>query len=189
MKHCPTCKTNFLDDDLGFCTDDGTVLLPGDVPVTGEAQETRIFPEPPVTAVINQAPPTDYGLGNAVHNRPQTPEPYRWANESPPPVWTPPAPPPMYPLNQQQSQTVAILSMVFGLAGITFGWICGGFFLGLAAIILGLIALSQIKKNPSRYGGKPLALVGIITGGLVFVVHLIIFAIWIIMLAIGSVSH
>ncbi|HXD29840.1 MAG TPA: DUF4190 domain-containing protein [Pyrinomonadaceae bacterium] len=189
MKHCPVCKTNFTDDALSFCTDDGTVLVPGDLPL-GDEQATQVFPQPPVTAVISPPQPTDYGLGNMRSSQPQTPEPYRWANETPPaPVWTPPPPPPVYPgVRNQQTQNVAILSLVFGLAAITFGWICGGFFLALAALILGLVALSQIKKNPTKYGGKPLAIGGIVTGGFVFAINFVLIAIWIIALIVGSIS-
>lgn len=189
MKHCPTCKTNFTDDDLGFCTDDGTVLLAGDVPLAGDAQETRVFPEPPATAVMPPPRPTDYGLGSPSPGPPQSPEPYRWSTEAPPPVWTPPPPPPIYPRTQQQQQTVAVVSLVLGIASVTFGWLCGGFILGIAALILGFIALSQIKKNPSRYGGKPLAIGGMVTGGIAFVIHLIILAFWIVMMVIGSVNR
>jgi uncharacterized membrane protein len=75
---------------------------------------------------------------------------------------------------------------VFGIAGITFGWICGGLILGLLAVILGFVALTQIKNNPLRYGGKPMAIGGMVTGGIVLLIHLALLAFWIIMLAIGS---
>ena len=52
-----------------------------------------------------------------------------------------------------------------GLIGITFGWICGGPFFALFALILGVVALFQIKKDPVRYGGKPMALIGSIRRG------------------------
>lgn len=188
MKHCPVCNTNFTDDALGYCIEDGTVLQPGPAPNSMEAQETRILSDPAATAVISSPNPTDYGLAAANPGRPPQAEPYRWANETPQ-VWTAPPPPAAYPMRQQPQQTVAILALVFGLAGITFGWICGGFFLGVLAVILGLVALSQVKKNPTRYGGKPLAIGGIATGGIVLLVHLALFAIWIVMLVINSASR
>lgn len=171
MKHCPLCKTNFIDDDLRFCTDDGTMLAPGDVSLE-DAQATQIFPEPPATAVFSQPRPTDYGLGTTP-SLPQSPEPYRWANEAAP-VWTAPPPPPIYPVaRSQQTQTLAILSLVFGIVAMTFGWICGGFLFGLIAFILGAIALTQIKKNPTGYGGKPFAIGGMAMGGFVFVIQVL----------------
>jgi hypothetical protein len=188
MKHCPTCSTNFTDEALSFCLDDGAVLLPGPAPLSADAQATRVFAEPPPTEVMPPPRPTEYAPGPTPSSPPIAPEPYRWANEAPPPVWTPPPPPPYQP-RQQQQQTVAILSLVFGIAGITFGWICGGPIFGLLAVILGLVALSQIKKNPVRNGGKPMAIGGMITGGIVLLINLAILAFWIVMLAIGSVSR
>lgn len=189
MKYCPTCNKNFTDDDLGFCLDDGTVLLSGASP---DSQATRVF-EPPPTAVINSSP-TDYGLGSPSPSLLPSPEPYRWANEAPvpppaavAPQWTPP-PPPVYGVQQSQQQTVAILSLVFGLASITVGWICGGPILALIALVLGIVALSQAKKNPTRYGGRPLAIGGMATGAIVIVIYLVFLAIYIVAIAIGAAS-
>ena len=189
MKHCPTCNANFVDEELAYCTDDGTLLVDSATTVVPESQETRVFPEPPVTRVMSPPSPTDYGLGNAQPVPPVPPEPYRWASEPPPAAaWKPP-PPPAYPISNQQQQTVAILALVFGIAGITFGWICGGPILGLLAVILGLVALSQIKRDSTKYGGRPMAVGGIVTGGLVLLINLALLAFWILMLVIGSMSH
>src|SRR5262245_60821355 len=112
MKHCPTCSTNFSDEALSYCTDDGTVLLPGPAPSSADAQKTRIFAEPPPTEVMPPPRPTEPAPRPTPSPPPLAPEPYRWASEAPPPVWTPPPPPPYQP-RQQQQQTVAILSLVF----------------------------------------------------------------------------
>lgn len=186
MKHCPTCSVNFDDDDLGYCTDDGTPLLAGANLFGQDAQATQIFAQAPVTEVLSAPRPTDYGLGTPVSRTP-TPEPYRWAKEGPP-TWNPPPPPP-YPIAGQQQTTISIFALIFGIAGITVGWICGGPILGILALILGFVALSQIKKNPERHGGKPMALAGMIMGGIVLLGHLAILAIWLVMLAIGAASR
>ncbi len=183
MKHCPTCSANFDDDDLGYCTDDGTPLLAGANPFASDAQATRIFGEPAATEVFSAPRTTEYAAAPA----PQTPEPYRWANETPP-VWTPPPPPPLYPLKQMQT-TMAVLSLVFGLASITIGWLCLGLPLSILAIIFGFVALSQVKRNPTQYGGKPLALGGLATGGFVLLVHFALLVIWVVMLIIGAASN
>jgi hypothetical protein len=186
MKHCPTCSVNFDDDDLGYCTDDGTPLLAGANPFGPVPQATQVFDAEPVTQVMSAPRPTEYVA--ATPPMPAgTPEPYRWAKEGPP-TWNPPPPPPLYPVRQQQT-TVAILSLVFGLASITIGWLCFGLPLGILAIILGFIALSQIKKNPMQYGGKPLAIGGMVTGGIVMLIHLAIFAIWIVMFIVSAASR
>jgi len=49
----------------------------------------------------------------------------------------------------------------------------------VAAIVLGAVSLSQMKKTPDRVGGKPMALIGVVTGGLA-IVGIIIFYIFVI---------
>jgi hypothetical protein len=189
MKHCPTCNATFADDSLQYCTDDGTVLVEGDGSPSAEAQATRIFEAPPT--MVMPPPPQTAPFGSAPAGQPPVPQPYGWANEAPPPAWVPPAPQLQYPIGRQasqQQQNIAIVSLVFGIASVTFGWVCMGWLLGLVAMILGFVALSQIKRNPSQYGGKPLAIGGVVTGAIAFAVHAMLFAFWIIMLIIGAAS-
>src|SRR3982750_3206690 len=191
MKHCPTCNRSFVDESLAYCTDDGTVLVAETGPESADAQETRMFSDPPPTAFMSAPPQTNDLLASESlqqsvpsPNEHAAPEPYRWASEAPP-VWTPP-PAPAYPIRQQSQQTVAILSLVFGIAGIPFGWFFGGLIFCFLAVVLGFVPLTQIKSNPLRYGGKPMAIGGMVTGGIVLLIHLALLAFWIIMLAIGS---
>jgi hypothetical protein len=81
-----------------------------------------------------------------------------------------------------------VTSLIFGLISITFGWICGGPIFALIAVVLGVVALSLIKKNPQQYTGKPIALAGLITGGIALLINLAIIAFWIVMLIIGGIS-
>ena len=59
---------------------------------------------------------------------------------------------------------MAIGSMLTGILGLMFG--CFGPIPGLVALVLGIIALQQIKKSPLTTGGKPFAIIGIVTGSL-----------------------
>jgi len=77
--------------------------------------------------------------------------------------------------------------MVIGIISATVGWLCLGPIPGVLAIILGAVALSQIKKNPERNAGGQLAWIGIATGTLTVVVYVIFFLIYIIAL-IASVK-
>jgi hypothetical protein len=61
--------------------------------------------------------------------------------------------------------------MVLGIISITVGWICFGPIPAIAAIILGFVSLSQIKKDPERVTGRQFALIGVITGGLTLVIY------------------
>ncbi len=184
MKHCPTCNNTFVDDDLSYCIHDGTPLVRGHVSSDPELQVTKILSEALPTAVV--PPPVTVENWEGEASQPKAPEPYGWAKEAAP-VWTPP-PPPHTTIRQQQQQTMAVLSLIFGIAAITFGWICGGPVFALLALILGTVALSQIKRNPLQYGGKPLALGGMITGGIVLLIHLMLLAFWLVFTVIGAVS-
>jgi hypothetical protein len=188
MKHCPTCERTFADDELSFCLHDGTPLVRGNLGSSSEGQATRIFGAPPPTSAMPPPRPTEYAPGPSPA-QPAAPQPYGWANESPA-ARIPPAPSPLgfsrAATNQQQ--TLAIVSLVFGLASITFGWICGGWIFGTLALVLGGLALMQINREPGRYGGKGLALGGMISGGVAFLIHLAIVAIWLVALIISAVS-
>ena len=84
------------------------------------------------------------------------------------------APPPYGQPQASRSSGMAITALVLGVLALLTCWtVVGGIFLGLVAIILGLIALSRIKQG--RAGGRAMAIIGIITGalGLIIAVGLI----------------
>jgi len=69
--------------------------------------------------------------------------------------------------------------LVLGIASIpTFGLLVVG---GITGIILGAIALNRIKQNPQVYGGRNLAIAGIITSA----VSLGLIAVWSLLAAIA----
>ena len=75
--------------------------------------------------------------------------------------------PPPYAENQPHSNTggsgMAITALVLGVLALLSSWtVIGGILLGLAAVIVGLIALSKIRQR--RASGKAMAIIGIITG-------------------------
>lgn len=173
MKRCPVCNTTFDDPYLSFCPNDGTPLL-------------RMSPEEAHTVLLSTAREPD-PTATPASNLPAPPQPYGWANDNPV-QWTPPPPPAIRgPATQQQS--LAVASLILGLIGITFGWICGGPFFAFFALVMGIVALFQIKKDPVRYGGKPMALIGSILGAVVLAIYVVFVAIWIIMMFAGAVSR
>jgi type II secretory pathway pseudopilin PulG len=84
---------------------------------------------------------------------------------------------------QPQRQTrkgLAIASLVLGIISIpTFGLLGVG---AITAIALGVIALGRIKKEPATYGGKGMAIAGIITSA----VSLLLIAVFGIMAAVAT---
>ena len=77
------------------------------------------------------------------------------------------------------NQTLAIVSLGLGIGSLTIGWCCSlGLLLAPAALITGFIALSQIKKDPSKYTGRGLAIGGMATGGVFLVFYVLFIIIW-----------
>jgi hypothetical protein len=183
MKRCPTCNREFTDPTLSFCIDDGATLLRVSDPQL-ESQRTALFTDPPPTVNMPPPQPTRSASNPFSYRPPEPPQPYGWAGDSAQ-QWVAP-PPPVRQTGQQQ--TLAVVSLILGVLSITIGWICGGPILGLFAVVLGGIALMQIKNNPIHYTGKPFAFGGIATGGIALLATVAMFAFWIIMMIIGAAT-
>jgi Domain of unknown function (DUF4190) len=161
MKRCPTCNQEFTDEWLTFCTQDGTSLVEAE-PSPAEPPPTLWRPPrmPPSVSPSEQPTldmPDSYRPPPAPFSRPQPLQP----------GWMPP-PPPSYPQAPQQS--LAIASLVLGITSMTLGWCCYfGVLTSPVAITLGIIALVQMKNDPNKYSGRGMAIAGIVTGSLYFV--------------------
>lgn len=167
MKRCPTCNKTFEEDWLSFCTDDGTALV----------ESTETSREPPPT--IRVSGPETSGLGKPQFDLPGSYTPPVQFQPPPPPApsWQPPPPPMTYSTGPQQG--LAVTSLILGLVSITAGWCCYfGVITAPISIILGAISLLNIKKDPSNYGGKPLAIIGIVTSSLYFVLLALLVLFW-----------
>lgn len=66
------------------------------------------------------------------------------------------------PATSGQDQTLAIVSLVCGILSI----ICCGAIAGIPALITGFMAKNNADANPNQYGGRGLALAGMILGGI-----------------------
>jgi len=156
MKRCPTCNQTFDEEWLSFCTHDGTTLV----------TDTGANQPPPTILAPAQA---DVHAPQATWVTPSAELPSSSAEWRPPPapVWQPPAP----PAYAQQSNGLATAAMVVGIISVTVGWLCLGPIPGIVAIIMGAIALSQIKKMPNRFGGKSMAVVGVVTGSVTVAIY------------------
>lgn len=162
MKRCPTCSQIFEDEWLTFCTIDGTPLI-----------DSGALYQPPTVIV---PPPLETHADIEPQPAAIAPADYRSPEQSIPATWQPPPPPRTM---TGPSQSLAVWSMVLGLVSITLGWCCSfGLLTAPVAIVLGIYALSQIKSEPTRYTGRPLAVTGIVSGGLYFVLLAVIVLIY-----------
>lgn len=170
MKYCPQCNRQYTEAWLTFCSDDGTILIEELSPPV-DPNWNPVIREPQVDSRSEQE--TQW-----LPRQPPMPDGWVAPDERPPmtPVWQPPPPPPQ-PITTP-SQGLAIGSMITGSLGLVLG--CFGPLPGIAAIVLGCVALSQIKKSPQTTGGKPLAIIGIVTGSLTLVFYGLLW-IWIIL--------
>lgn len=180
MKRCPTCNRTFDEDWLAFCTDDGTTLI-DEASSRSEPPPTMMAPPMPPSVSPSEQPTINLSpSGGFQPQQPYSPPaPYGPPREMQP-VWRPPPPPPIAP---QPQQGLAVASLVCGIFSVTIGWCYVGLVSGPVAIALGIAALVQVKNKPEQYGGKPLAIAGIVTGALPFVVLLLIIVLAVIMQA------
>jgi hypothetical protein len=76
----------------------------------------------------------------------------------------PTAPPPLPGI--PPTSGLAVWSLVLGILGVA---LCFGPLTGIPALILGIIALNRINSDPDKFGGKGLAIGGIVMGGVSFI--------------------
>ena len=174
MKYCPQCQKRFDEPWLSFCSDDGTPLIqeltpPGDPNWDPQIRETKVkTPDEQETQWLPRDPPTAGGWIAPDERPPMSPGP-----------WQPPPPPSPYTSTKQPNQSLALASMITAIAGLLLAG-CFGPIPAVIAIVLGLIALSQIKKSPEKYGGKPFATAGVIIGGVIIAFYFLFF-LWMIL--------
>jgi hypothetical protein len=177
MRRCPTCNQKFDEAWLSFCTHDGTTLV----------EDSAALNEPPPTVLSPHesnapaAPPT--WVTPSADLPPTSPQ---WQPPPPAaPIWRPP-PPPAYV--QPENKNLATAAMTVGIISVTVGWLCLGPIPGIAAIIMGAVALSQIKKTPNLVGGKPMAVVGLVTGGVTVLIYAAIMVFYVILFIVAANS-
>jgi hypothetical protein len=98
--------------------------------------------------------------------------------------WQQPSPQPIAPVWQQgyrpasQTKGLAIASLVLGIGSLIGAWCYIAVLTAPIGLVLGIVSLVQIKKDPTKYGGWNLAIAGIVTsvigGALVTLLTLLI---------------
>lgn len=169
MKICPVCQQTYNDDYLNFCLSDGATL------------ENAAKDDAPPTVYMDRARTTNEMNWRGVSNTPPASAPMSpWQNPSmqqpsaaPNQMYSPPA---AYAGNKDQ--TLPIISLVLGILSAV---ICcyGGIPFGIPAIVTGFLGYNNVNKNPQQYGGRELAMAGMVLGavGLLITLFFILIAI------------
>ena len=75
-----------------------------------------------------------------------------------------------------ETDPMAIASLVTGILSIVCCWFpCISMILPVAAVGTGVFSIMRQNKEPQRFGGKPLAIAGIVMGGLFLVFNALMF--------------
>jgi hypothetical protein len=179
MKYCPLCKRRFDEAWLSFCSDDGTPLIQELTPPADPNWDPRIrgpkveTPDEQQTQWLPRDPPVAGGWIAPDERPPMSPGP-----------WQPAPPPSPYVGKSQQNQSLALASMITAISGFLLAG-CFGPIPGIVAVVLGLVALSQIKKSPEKFSGRPFAMAGVIIGGITIAFYLILL-LWAILAGVFS---
>jgi hypothetical protein len=153
MKQCLRCQKTYTDPTLNFCLEDGELLIAMDGPSPSRGDDA------PPTMMFDPARKTN-PLGWP--SQPPSAPPAQWQPQQ---MNVPQQQYGGYPMSMSPNQTLAIVSLCLGISSITIGWCCYiGVLLGPAAMITGFIAMSQNKNDPQKYGGRGMAIGGIVTG-------------------------
>jgi len=160
MKQCPRCNQTYADDQLNFCLEDGELL-------TGFANE------PPPTRYADDSPPT------LLMNDARVTNPSNWP-ASPPAEWQPPQqnlqnqPFASPAFVRSRDQTLPTISLILGILSLALICCYGGIWLGLPAAVLGFLGMRNADTDRNRYGGRGMAIGGMVLGVISFLGSLII---------------
>lgn len=169
MKRCPRCSQTYADDALNFCLNDGEFL-------------TDFSNEPPPTIFGGSQPLVDDAPPTVLLSKPRVTNQTNWQPGGPVAPWQAQQPP---LFNQQYGgalyrsadQTLPTISLILGIVSLVMVCCYGGLWLGLPALIVGFIGMRNADNDPSRYGGRGLAIGGIVMGGitaLISIIHILI---------------
>jgi len=157
MKQCPRCRKIYDDDQLNFCLDDGESL--------NAIPETRYADDAPPTIVLDQSRVT-----NPAHwpvSPPAAPmsqwQPQNVTNRQ---FGTP-------PFTQSRDQTVPTIALILGILSIPLICCYGGIWLGVPAAAMGFIGMRNADSDSNRYGGRGMAVGGMVLGVISFLASLV----------------
>ena len=161
MKVCPNCRQQYPDDELNYCLNDGGIL-------------TKLMEDPAPTVLLNKVRTTDQNWSYT--SDPISPEPLAPWQSQPPTVQQQQNPQMMNQpwARRGNDQTLPIISLILGCLSLLLTCWCGGFYFGIAALITGYIGMNNANNNPNMYGGREMAIAGLILGAVSFCISLLI---------------
>ena len=139
MKKCPICNETYSDENLNFCLNDGGTLQ-------------AAYDEPPPTVVMNSPRSTNPNFSE-----------FNQFGKADREIYQPPFAQPAV-MTGSQDQTLPIISLVLGILGLVTICCYGGIPFGIGAIVTGFLGMKNADSNPHRYGGKGMAIAGLILG-------------------------
>lgn len=148
MKVCPVCNKSYQDESLNFCLNDGTTL-------------TTLGNEPPPTIVMENPRKTNPNFSEYESS---------FGNPNQQIYQQPFAAPSVI---NKQDQTLPVISLILGVFGLVLICCYAGLPLGAAAIVTGYIGMNNANKDPMQYGGKGLAIGGLILGGIGVLINIV----------------
>lgn len=197
MRFCNECGQG-NQDDAAFCVQCGAAVTGGpesgvgepgrggaDEPSAGggpEAEGAAPPPGPPVGPPPGPpaAPPVGPGFQPGAPPPPGVQAPFRPG--PPPPQYV--APPPGYvPAPHQQTDGMAVASLIMGISGFFF---CP--LMGILAVIFGYMGKKNIAQSGGRLGGDSFCLAGIILGFIQIGLVVFLVVIWAIIAAVATSS-
>jgi hypothetical protein len=147
MKICPRCNQTYVDENLNFCLNDGELLQ-------------QFGDDAPPTIMLDSSRTTNPNNNWQQYEAPTNAPPVQW--QQMPPMSNQQFAAPGLPA--QADKTLPTISLVLGILGFLMVCCYAGFPAGIAAIITGYLGMKNADSDPSRYGGRGLAVGGMILG-------------------------
>ncbi len=156
MKVCPKCSHQYDDDNLNFCLSDGELLMKMSAE-DADATPTVYMDAPRVTNQ-NWEPPnplaTDPQQNQQIYQQPYSA-------------------PQQFSAGASKDKTLATVALVTGILSLLLMCCYLGIPLGAGALITGYLGMTKANSDPNAYGGRELAIVGMVLGGISFVLSAI----------------
>ncbi|HEX3101958.1 MAG TPA: DUF4190 domain-containing protein [Pyrinomonadaceae bacterium] len=149
MKQCPRCNQTYSDDQLNFCLNDGELLTN----YASEPSPSRYADDSPPTIILDSARVTNPASWPAGAQPPAQWQPQNVQNQ---PFGT--------SFVQKRDQVLPTIAMILGILSIALICCYGGIWLGLPAAVLGFLGMRNADSDPGRYGGRGMAIAGMVLG-------------------------